>query len=139
MLARATKLIKDIFLWPNTEGVIHERCWSALEMKRKNVISSVLLFIPLAVSAAPQTVSGGVHFVGQIVNSGCAVSHTGPAQFAESQRIQVASGLDLDVDAYRNVCSHGPIPFSTAFESLKADEASVDSTPEKGVVTVTYL
>ncbi|MBK5356548.1 type 1 fimbrial protein [Pseudomonas sp. TH41] len=108
-------------------------------MKRKIVVSSVLLFIPLAVSAAPQTVSDSVHFVGQIVNSGCAVSHAGPAQFAESQRIQVASGLDLDVDTYRNACGHGPIPFSTAFESLKADEARVVSTPEKGIVTITYL
>ncbi|MEB0044895.1 MULTISPECIES: type 1 fimbrial protein [unclassified Pseudomonas] len=107
-------------------------------MNLKVVVSSVLLLMPLGVSAAPQVSSGQIDFVGQIVDSGCQVGRAGAQSFTQSQRVQVQPGLSLDVDTYRNACGHGTIPFSTAFEPLKASSNGSVSGPESGIITVTY-
>lgn len=105
-------------------------------MKLKILLSSVLLFIPLAVSAAPRSESGRISFVGQIVESGCAVEQAGSVQFTESRRLQLAPGVNMAVDTYRNACARGPLPLSVTFEPLKSSEPGVS---EKGIVTINYL
>ncbi|MDR9864694.1 MULTISPECIES: hypothetical protein [Pseudomonas] len=101
-------------------------------MKLVTVIFSVFVLLPLTVSAAPQATSGEIRFTGQIVDSGCEVGRVGTLSANESRQIELKPGLKLDVDTYRNACSHETLPMTITFEPLKT---SVD----KGIVTIAYL
>ena len=108
-------------------------------MKLTFLFSSVLLFIPLAVTAAPRSESGQISFVGQIVEAGCAVGQAGAVQFTESRRLQVTPGVSVEVNTYRNACARGSMPLTATFERLSSDGIGVVTTSEKGIVTITYL
>jgi type 1 fimbria pilin len=108
-------------------------------MKLRILVSSVLLSIPLAVTAAPRSESGRISFVGQIVEAGCAVEQAGHVRFTESQRLQVAPGVHVEVNTHRNACARGSMPLTATFEPLKSDGVGVVKTSEKGIVTISYL
>ncbi|MBC8996477.1 type 1 fimbrial protein [Pseudomonas sp. N40(2020)] len=101
-------------------------------MKLITVIFSVFVLSPLTVSAAPQTTSGEIRFIGQIVDSACEVGRAGTLSSSESRQIELKPGLKLDVDTYRNACSHDALPMTMTFEPLK-------TSTDKGIVTITYL
>ncbi|WP_242487352.1 hypothetical protein [Pseudomonas sp. TH15] len=50
----------------------------------------------------------------------------------ESRQVEIKPGLKVDVDTYRNACSHQLLPMSMTYEALK-------TSTDKGIVTITYL
>ncbi|MFJ2360599.1 MULTISPECIES: type 1 fimbrial protein [Pseudomonas] len=101
-------------------------------MNLKTALASVLVLLPLAVCAAPQSTSGEIRFTGQIVDSGCAVERAGSLASDVSRQVEIKPGLQVDVDTYRNACSHQSLPFSMTYQALKTSS-------DKGIVTITYL
>ncbi|RBB98319.1 type 1 fimbrial protein [Pseudomonas sp. MWU12-2115] len=101
-------------------------------MNLKTALASVLVLLPLAVCAAPQSTSGEIRFTGQIVDSGCAVERAGSLGADVSRQVEIKPGLQVDVDTYRNACSHQSLPFSMTYQALKMSS-------DKGIVTITYL
>jgi hypothetical protein len=73
-------------------------------MKFTVMISSALLLVPLALSAAPANMSGRISFVGHIAEFTCAVQSTRAVQFSESRNLQVIPGVDLEVSTHENIC-----------------------------------
>nr|WP_315446692.1 type 1 fimbrial protein [uncultured Pseudomonas sp.] len=101
-------------------------------MKLKTALPYVLLLLPLTSFAAPGNQSGEIRFTGHIVDSGCEVGRVGALSSSESRQVELKPGLKLDIDAYRNVCSHETLPMTMTFEPLK-------TSTDKGIVTITYL
>lgn len=101
-------------------------------MKLKIAISAALVLFPLSVFAAPQASFGEIRFSGRIVDSGCEVGRVGALGSKESRQVEVKPGLTLDVDTYRNACSHGALPLSVSYEALKTSS-------DKGIVIISYL
>jgi hypothetical protein len=108
-------------------------------MKFTVMISSALLLVPLALSAAPVIESGRISFVGQIAEFTCAIQSTRAVQFSESRNLQVVPGVQLEVSTHKNTCAGGSLPLSTTFEPLADNPAVSVSQPVRGIVTVTYL
>ncbi|MHA3736361.1 hypothetical protein ACXR0M_11875 [Pseudomonas sp. Eth.TT006] len=46
--------------------------------------------------------------------------------------VEIMPGVDVDVDTYRNACSHKALPLSMSYQALKAFS-------DKDIVTITYL
>ncbi|GGK28070.1 hypothetical protein SAMN04490189_3539 [Pseudomonas koreensis] len=101
-------------------------------MKLKTAVPYVLLLVPFTAFAAPASQSGEIRFTGQIVDSGCAVERAGALSSSVSRQVEIKPGLQVDVDTYRNACSHQVLPFSMTYEALKTSS-------DKGIVTITYL
>ena len=101
-------------------------------MKLKTAMSCVLLLLPLTTFAAPGSQFGEIRFTGQIVDSGCAVERAGALSSTEARRVEIKPGVNVDVDTYRNACSHQALPLSMSYEPLQ-------TSTDKGIVTSTYL
>ncbi|MFJ4251639.1 hypothetical protein C2E19_24355 [Pseudomonas sp. DTU12.3] len=101
-------------------------------MKLKTALPYVLLLLPLTTFAAPGSQSGEIRFTGQIVDSGCAVGRVGGLSATESRQVEIKPGLKIDVDTYRNACSHQSLPMSMTYQALK-------TSTDKGIVTISYL
>ncbi len=97
----------------------------------ETALASVLVLLPVAVCAAPQSSSGEIRFTGQIVNSGCAVERAGALSSSVSRQVVIKPGLQVDVDTYRNACSDQALPVSMTYEALKTSR-------DQGIVTITY-
>jgi len=101
-------------------------------MKLKTAMSCVLLLLPLTAFAAPGSQSGEIRFTGQIVDSGCAIGRAGTSSSSEFRRVEIKPGVQVDVDTYRNACSHQTLPVSMSYKPLK-------TSTDQGIVTITYL
>ncbi|MBV4485210.1 type 1 fimbrial protein [Pseudomonas sp. SWRI153] len=101
-------------------------------MKFKSAIASLLVVLPLAVSADPQSASGVIRFSGQIVESGCEVGRVGARDAGTLRQVELKPGLTIGVSTFRNACSGEVLPFSITYDALK-------TSTDKGIVILSYL
>lgn len=91
-------------------------------------------------SATVCAAEGGViRFSGEIFEASCEVSAVADADFgAQGQRIKVAPGIEVVLNAASRVCS-GRAPFTTRFEPLPSIAGVALSKTASGTVVLTYL
>ena len=99
--------------------------------------AAIVALVGAALFASSALAESAVRFSGSVVTATCNLQPQGQAGRGDGQRLELAPGVNVQVDNSRNACAGQATPFVARYTPVQV--ATPADTPRKaGVVTVTY-